>query len=197
MASEKPAIATCYIHRGNPVDTRLLHEHHVDPQGMGGADTPENKIWLCASCHDAVHRLSHLIKGGKSGVANDIAVQYLPNSPAARERLKTLATKVSRAMADFDPDYDDENTAPVIVQLHLPRKLHSQLKTLAASHSNKKSKKRVGLYNYITNVLVNHARVAINTPGRAKSPEVRFGVAEEDQDSSIQKSDEPLLTDLP
>jgi 5-methylcytosine-specific restriction endonuclease McrA len=30
-------------------------EHHILPKSLGGKDTPENKVWLCAECHSNVH----------------------------------------------------------------------------------------------------------------------------------------------
>ncbi len=31
--------------------------HHVVPKAWGGADTPENRIALCGTTHDAIHDL--------------------------------------------------------------------------------------------------------------------------------------------
>ena len=30
-------------------------EHHILPKSLGGTDDPENKVWLCAECHEKVH----------------------------------------------------------------------------------------------------------------------------------------------
>ncbi len=37
-----------------PIETEW---HHILPKGMGGLDTWDNKIELCALCHDNVHAL--------------------------------------------------------------------------------------------------------------------------------------------
>lgn len=34
-----------------------LHEHHIVPQAHGGSDEPENTVFLCGSCHQALHKL--------------------------------------------------------------------------------------------------------------------------------------------
>ena len=70
--AKKPQLAKCYVHGGNSVDTRLLHEHHKHPEGYGGEDTPENRIWLCASCHDILHRIAQMVLKNKGGVAGQI-----------------------------------------------------------------------------------------------------------------------------
>jgi hypothetical protein len=34
-----------------------LHEHHIVPREYNGTDAPENTTMLCASCHQAIHKL--------------------------------------------------------------------------------------------------------------------------------------------
>lgn len=34
-----------------------VHRHHVQPLAMGGADAPENVIYVCPTGHDAIHEL--------------------------------------------------------------------------------------------------------------------------------------------
>lgn len=36
---------------------KTLHTHHVVPEGKGGRDIPENRVKLCANCHNAVHKI--------------------------------------------------------------------------------------------------------------------------------------------
>lgn len=196
----KITYASCYIHGGDKVDTRLLHEHHKVPQGYGGSDDPHNRVWLCASCHDHVHRLGQFLLSGKQGLANDLAVQVFPGSPATRARLHELAKLAAKAQQDYVPHLgeteDDDDV--VIVQLYMPRSLHSKLKILAGQHVNKKSKRRVGLYNYILTVLRNHARVAGAITSKDLDPQ-RLYVAQPQMDtkSDPQPSNEPILRDLP
>jgi len=188
--SEEIRRQCCYIHVGNPVDTRLLHEHHVKPKGYGGEDTEENLVWLCASCHDLVHRMAHMYTTDKKGIANDLAVQYLPGSPAARKRLQTLVAEVARSMKDYVPELgeEDDEEDTVIVSLHLPKRVHHKLKTCAADHS-------MGLYKYIYKVLKNNVAVSMHSPGSKSDPAKRF-MTPEDEQLTDKTAEDPILQEM-
>jgi len=174
--------AKCYVHGGDPVDTRLLHEHHVVPQGYGGEDDPTNTVWLCGSCHDIVHRMAHWFNSKKEGLAKDLAMQYIPRMPAARERLMELARTVAQAMNDYVPEigeFDNEDDT-VIMQLHVPASLHKKLKTLAADLRQPNTKRKMGLYKYVVNVLRNHVRVATYQAPGPSSADKLFDVKKDD-----------------
>jgi hypothetical protein len=155
-------LASCFVHGGNPVDTRLLHLHHRIPLGYGGLDEPDNRRWLCGSCHDHVHRLSYLMIRGQSGVAHDLAMQAFPTTPSIRVRLLDLVTTAAEAMKKHAPSNnpEQEQDEVVVMQLHLPKSLHRRLKTLAATHTHPKSGRKVGLYRYCLTILQNHCKVA-------------------------------------
>lgn len=41
-----------------------LNVHHIWPRGLGGPDTPDNKVSLCMNAHGSVHEvIRRLIKG--------------------------------------------------------------------------------------------------------------------------------------
>lgn len=196
----KISYASCYVHGGDKVDTRLLHEHHKVPQGYGGSDTPDNRVWLCGGCHDHTHRIAQYLLSGKEGLASDLSRQAFPGSPAARQRLHELAKVAAKAQQEYIPKEGatEEEDDVVIVQLYMPRSLHSKLKTLAGSHVNKKSKRRVGLYNYILTVLRNHVRVANVMTARNADPQVLYAAKPEtDPDVPPPSTNEPILRDLP
>jgi len=174
--------ANCHVHGGDQIDTRLLHEHHIVPRGYGGEDTSTNTVWLCGSCHDIIHRMAHWINTKKTGLAKDLAMQYIPRRPAARDRLFELAQTVAKAMTEFSPEIgelDDEDDL-VIVQLHIPASLHRKLKTLASNYKHSNSGRKMGLYKYITNVLRNHVRVATYQPTVNTESEL-YGVKENEE----------------
>jgi len=201
MAADQIKNAVCYIHRGIPVDVRLLHEHHKHPKGFGGSpDDPENLVWLCGSCHDVIHRLAHFIRSDKKGLASDLAYQYQTAqnlSPSGRQRLVELANIISKAMTEYVPNIDDESDEDtVIVQLHMPRSLHRKLKTEASKHANQKSGRKMGLYRYILRVLANHAQVASQTPMHRRNPGKYYGVESTEDDSTEETPAAPLLTPL-
>lgn len=43
-----------------------LEHHHIWPLYLGGPDTPDNKIWICANTHNNTHELIRLMaKAGR------------------------------------------------------------------------------------------------------------------------------------
>jgi len=164
MADRKEQMAVCFVHCERPVSTRLLHLHHVIPQGFGGPDTEENTVWLCASCHDVLHRLAQYSLSKKIGLAQDLAMQHIPHNPKARQRLWSLVSSAANAQETFIPEAGEDN-APVIVSLHMSRELHGRLKILAGEHTHAKSGRRVGLYRYCLEVLQAHVDAKLSGRG--------------------------------
>jgi hypothetical protein len=168
--------------------------HHVHPEGYGGDDGPENRIHICASCHDVLHKIAEAFYAGKMGKGQDLAQQYLPNEPAKRTRLLQLSNKASQAKKEWlartggVPDIDDTEET-VSVQLDVPKGLHHRLKTLAYSHSHRDGR-RTGLYKYILEVLKNHALIALNSGGTASEAKL-YGV-EKPQKEPEDEKDLPL-----
>ncbi len=154
----------CYIHGGEDVGPRLLVIHHKHPTGWGGKDVPENKISICASCHDLLHKIAESFFAKKRGVGADLANQYLPNDPRRRQLLLQLANQAATAKRDYYANHPDEvpeiedNSDTVMVSLEISRGLHHRLKTLSSGYQHENGRK-VGLYRYIVEVLKNHAKM--------------------------------------
>ncbi len=47
----------CQVHGYHTPKPLRLVEHHVWPRGMGGPDTPANKILACDTGHASIHQL--------------------------------------------------------------------------------------------------------------------------------------------
>jgi hypothetical protein len=92
---------------------------------------------------------------GKSGAAEDYMELYLPNSVAARERLKTLVSEVVAAKQNYEEVVKSDHDT-VKMGLDLPRYIHSGLKALAMGCKHAKSGRSVGLYAYAIKVLEDH-----------------------------------------
>ena len=80
----------CYVH-GMPFPRSACHEHHEMPRAAGGGDEATNLTFVCATCHNMIHRCAEAILGSRMGMANDLALQYSPNALPMRERLLRLA----------------------------------------------------------------------------------------------------------
>jgi len=50
-------MATCEVHKYHWPPPLGLVTHHIQPLGMGGPDTPENKITVCDTGHRNIHRI--------------------------------------------------------------------------------------------------------------------------------------------
>jgi hypothetical protein len=64
----------CAVHRHR--SWVPLEVHHVWPLGMGGPDTPGNKISLCADGHGEVHGFLDLLVRGRGSVPWLKAIRY-------------------------------------------------------------------------------------------------------------------------
>lgn len=156
----------CLIHNDKQVSTKLLEEHHKHPTAYGGPDIPENICWLCPSCHDAVHRMSHLYYARKNGEADDLITQYLPNQPARQQRLKQLCLTVANARREHvrtgdAPAAGEDEQETVKMTVEVPSWVHHRLKTATMGK---------GLYKSITAYLTKLAVDLTKSSGGEESP---------------------------
>ncbi|MFA5135494.1 MAG: HNH endonuclease signature motif containing protein [Patescibacteria group bacterium] len=168
----------CHIHDNVPASADLLVIHHIKPQAFGGQDIPENRVMLCASCHDVLHKAEHKLSKGKTGEALDIIDRFLPNQTARQQRLRALMNSVASARkawktkSNVVPEAQGKVDDTVIVQLNLPIWLHHRLKTTAQDQ-------QVGLYKLCLRVLEQYV-VKQDMPTldpaipAAPAPEVKF-----------------------
>lgn len=157
-------MACCCIHDDREVAEDLLVVHHVEPQAFGGLDVPENRVFLCAGCHDILHRAEQRMSHSRQGVAIDMVQRYLQNQPARQQRLLRLINSAALARQSQQHNSDvpeaGETTETVMISLEIPRWLHHRLKTLAQGKS--------GLYRYCTTILEHHAVTTLS--GRSMDP---------------------------
>jgi len=168
----------CHIHGGSDVGKNLLVKHHVHPQGFGGPDVPSNIVFICASCHDLLHKIAEALYSKNQGKATDLANQYLPNDPRRRSVLLKLSTTAATAKRDYlekNPNYVPEDPSEgeieertIQVALHLPESLHQRLKVKASDYTHPKTGRKVGLYRYIEEILKAHVEMENITSTRQK-----------------------------
>lgn len=53
-------LAPCILHKDHMPATHVNEVHHVWPKGLGGPDIPENRIVVCATGHNNIHKLMSL-----------------------------------------------------------------------------------------------------------------------------------------
>lgn len=159
-------MACCCIHEDREVAEDLLVVHHVEPQGFGGLDVPENRVFLCDYCHGILHRAEQKMAHGKQGHAVDMVQRYLPNQPGRQQRLLRLINIAVTARQNQQPSGEvpeaGEAVETIVMQLEIPRWLHHRLKTLALG--------KMGLYRYCATILEHHANTAVS--GRPVDPPV-------------------------
>jgi hypothetical protein len=54
--TESRANGWCEAHIDGVCVGRGCHAHHIRRRAQGGADDPSNLAWVCAPCHDWIHR---------------------------------------------------------------------------------------------------------------------------------------------
>lgn len=69
----RPACRCSKVHHPDPTE---LHGHHVIPRYLGGADTPENLIWLCPTGHSNVHEMIRMMMRVGRLTASEMRAQF-------------------------------------------------------------------------------------------------------------------------
>lgn len=54
----------CQVHRRHSPEPRVLHQHHIQPESMGGTSALDNMVTVCPTGHYNIHLyLSALVNG--------------------------------------------------------------------------------------------------------------------------------------
>ena len=118
---------------------------------MGGKDDDDNLVYLCANCHNLIHRCAQLFIANKGGIANDLAMSAYP-TPASRERfLELVKTIISSSVIAEDYDLGKEKA---VILVSLGHNVYSRLKILA--NEKKINGRKVGVSRYIEALIKNH-----------------------------------------
>lgn len=95
-AAKKDLMVSCFVCSQNePLPT--AEDHHRTPRAFGGTDDPENRVWLCPSCHARLHRVQDFLLRGQSASGYDLVASIFPTNGAARGQLWTLAVEAAEA----------------------------------------------------------------------------------------------------
>jgi hypothetical protein len=129
----------CYVD-GKVFPLALLNEHHVRPQAFGGDDSPENKKYLCPTCHQSLHRLADLMLAGKTGSARSLAGAIF-SDPAQTAKVLALAVEAAKWERKFQtetPDYAKGETYREI-KIKVDANTYRRLLTLSVEAGMKRS----------------------------------------------------------
>lgn len=79
-----------------------IHAHHIRSRGAGGADAPENLVWVCADCHSRIHaaRLDPLARRKFSLPPLEELLQVFADSLEAGDDLRWLQGAVMLVLLD-------------------------------------------------------------------------------------------------
>lgn len=146
----------CYVH-GTPFPRSACHEHHEMPRAAGGGDEATNLTFVCATCHNMIHRCAEAILGSRMGMANDLALQYSPNALPMRERLLRLAGYAADMLkaADEDPDAGPDD---VMLQVVVPKEIAKRLKLVIADR--RANGRRVSMQAFLLALIVQQVQKA-------------------------------------
>lgn len=145
----------CYI-EGRRYPKASCHVHHLKPRHAGGGDQSENLVYLSANAHQMVHRAAQMIKAGKVGHANDLAMAAYP-SPAPRHRfMEVVQTEIVESKAASESNTGRDH---VVVEVSIPRADYAKLKLLVSEKSVKGRK--VSISDYVKNLVLSHVNRSI------------------------------------
>jgi hypothetical protein len=145
----------CYI-EGKRYPKASCHVHHLRPRHAGGGDQRENLVYLSANAHQMVHRAAQMLKAGKVGHANDLAMAAYP-SPAQRQRfMEVVQTEVSESKAAVE---SNTGSASIVVEVPIPRNEYAKLKMLVTEKSVKGRK--ISISDYVKNLVLAHVNRSI------------------------------------
>lgn len=87
--------------------TKDLQTHHLKPLSKGGEDTPENRVYLCKSCHENlnVHYNTTGMKGAQSNVGTFYVGAYKPYWKMFKEMCSRDRVSVSKILNELIVDY--------------------------------------------------------------------------------------------
>lgn len=140
---------SCFV-EGKVYPRAGCHVHHRNPRHAGGTDSSSNLVWLCATCHQLVHRASQMIKAGRSGSAADLADTTFP-SPKQRQRfLEIVREEIS---ASLEAEENGRGSATILMEIPIPREEYNKLKELIRA---RQGKKKVSIATYCAGVLLTH-----------------------------------------
>ena len=109
----------------------FMNSHHRQPKEAGGGDEASNRVWLCAGCHQNMHRLVEMIMRGEGGAAADAAATIYPH-PRIRQVMLTLAREAAGYLLQLQ-ELGVVKTALTVktVSLELEGALYQHLRALA------------------------------------------------------------------
>lgn len=105
-------------------------DHHLVPRAFGGTDDPDNRVWLCASCHKRLHRVQGMLIHNKPNDAYDLTEQLFPNYADKRARLWQFANIAAQAELRAKESFASHRTH-VKVSIEVDAELWDTLKEIA------------------------------------------------------------------
>lgn len=109
----------------------FMNEHHRQPREAGGGDEAGNIAWLCAGCHQNMHRLVEMIMRGEGGAAADAAASIY-QQPRQRKVILDLAREAGYYLVRLQElGVVKTALAAKTVALELNGQIYQHLKVLA------------------------------------------------------------------
>lgn len=133
-----------------PVAT--AHEHHRVPRAFGGTDDLENRVWLCASDHNRLHRVAGLIAQGNIVEAYQLCQALFAVDAQQRGNLWVLAQLAAKSELDTKESFAQHRDT-VRISLEVDYDVWAQVK--AAAKRQKCTAAQLGA-RLITSGISNH-----------------------------------------
>lgn len=127
------------------------HVHHRNPRHAGGSDAATNLVWLCATCHQLVHRGAQMVKANRKGDMADLAMLTFP-APAPRQRFLEVVQQEVEASAHAKEA--GIGRKDVVVEVPIPREDYERLKRLVSDY--KANGKKLSISNFVARLVLAH-----------------------------------------
>lgn len=151
MSRNDGVFILCYVH-GTNLPRAGANEHHIVPQAAGGTDDPSNLVWLCATCHNVLHRCEEHLQAGRAGVVRDI-ISSAYTGARSRSRMERLVQEAAKAFAAAD----EAGVAGDGI-LEIPRALFDLLKMAARETKDPQTGRRASVQGYVLRLIQGHLR---------------------------------------
>lgn len=138
----------CYI-EGKIYPRAACHRHHIAPQHAGGSDHQENLAWLSATAHSLVHRAAQLVKTGRRGQADDLAMRAY-QSPAMRHRFWGVVNQ--EVAASHKAAESGDSRDEITMEIPMPSGEYAKLKQYVSDL--RVDGKRVPIQDYVRRLVL-------------------------------------------
>ncbi len=141
---------TCYICETQaPID--FVNEHHKVPKSLGGRDTKDNLVQLCAGCHQNMHTIARMMRNPKRAGEVRSSLHVMFPGGKEQQRCVELANLVIRSQVTKREQAETDEEREIRVNLKLTRPYRDALQLIARD-------RKLSMADYARKIMEGHIR---------------------------------------